>query len=556
MHLQLSASVLAAVLIAPGVPAQTVGGAWAERGTYVENLPAGASFGYAMDGRADVDGDQVADLVVGAPGDAPSGMPGAGSVFVYSGASGQLLHHFPGPHAYASFGRAVAAADLDLDGHADIVVGSLEQPGSPNPGAARVYSGRTGLLLYAVGPTAAEPYAGALAVVADRDLDGVQELLIGTGDAPVGGNPFTGTVELRSGATGALLHRWVGPNFQDNFGASVTELDDLTGDGVGEFAFGIPGYDLINREGAIQIADGASYAVLRTFTVTWHGPFQQLGACVANPGDVNGDGVGDLLAGATASGLNYTGRAYVFDGASGFQYALHDIPGRAGVDFFGESLAPAGDVDQDGCDDFLVGASSGLSGAAGYVELYSGRDGSPMRDWTGAAGDRLGRVQLAADLNDDGDPEILLAPGTSNAGPGFVRVVGLDGFLRVGARAWPAGTSASIPLQLDFPASEAGMRFVLLASLDGVGPTTVAGLQVPLSPDSLFQRMLAGWTPPLLVAARGTLDAAGDGQSALVSTQLPSAAIGRTIYLAAATYDPLTSLGRLSSVSRSIVVVP
>ena len=124
-YINLWSAVALSGALASTLSAQMVGGAWEERRLYEELLPSGAYYGADICGQVDVNFDGIPDQVIGAPVDDPGGMVEAGSVFVYSGSDGSLIHHFTGPHASALLGWSVAATDLDGDGHADILAGGI-----------------------------------------------------------------------------------------------------------------------------------------------------------------------------------------------------------------------------------------------------------------------------------------------------------------------------------------------------------------------------------------------------------------------------------------------
>lgn len=547
---------LGIALLGAPLSAQMIGGEWSERRLHDEPLTPVSYFGNNMSGGTDIDLDGVPDQIIGAPFDNAGGLYDAGSVFVYSGATGAQLFHFTGSFVSNGLGWDVASADVNADGVPDILASTYVGGLGIITGSVYAWSGATGQLLYEISDPGTINYGESLAVVADRNGDQIADLLIGNSASTVNGLLYCGLVDLRSGADGSLLHRWTGSAAYMNFGADVTELGDLNGDGVGEFAFGLPGYEIIRREGGVSIIDGSTYQFLRSFTVTFHGPEQQLGMAVANPGDVNGDGVGDLLAGATSSGAHYNGRAYVLDGASLFTNVIYDFPGRGTSDFYGESLCGAGDVDQDGYADVLIGAGQAGPGKTGYIELYSGRDGSLMKDWAGAPGDHLGRVAMAGDINGDGASEIMMGAWLEDSGPGYVSMVGLEAYLNVGAQELSVTQGSPVHVSLDFPLSESGHSYALLFSLAGGGISTVGGLEIPIAHDPLMQRMIGGWVPPVLSTARGTLDAQGHAQVDLLSVPQLSMVLGRRLMLSAVTYDPIAGTGRLSSTSRSVVIVP
>jgi hypothetical protein len=139
----------------------------------------------------------------------------------------------------------------------------------------------------------------------------------------------------------------------------------------------------------------------------------RLGWAVAGPGDVDGDGVADLAAGAPFDpvGSVQVGSVRVWSGASGS--VLLVIPGDGALDHFGWSLAPGGDVDGDGRADLVAGAPDSDQGAAdgGLVRVVSGKDGAILFQMLGwAAGEHLGSgVAGGADLDLDGMADVAAA---------------------------------------------------------------------------------------------------------------------------------------------------
>jgi hypothetical protein len=286
----------------------------------------------------DVDGDGKADLVVGAPGAMGVGAVALGSIFIYSGATGQLLARVDGSASNEDFGISVARlGDVDGDGKDDVVVGAVDQScdGSfPLNGSAYVLSAATGLSIRRIG--AADPcswFGSAVGAAGDVNGDGTPDILVG---APLSSHSDTeaGSMLLFSGATGALLGR----------------LD-------GSFS---------NR----------------------------LGTSISGGGDVNGDGTRDLLAGAPRDlyqgGPLFSGAATLVSGSDGS--ILSVFGGEARYEFFGQTVAMLGDVNGDGRDDYIVGApgaleykNSGLFGGAfvlGFVEMATARAFTPRGEGT------------------------------------------------------------------------------------------------------------------------------------------------------------------------------
>jgi hypothetical protein len=105
-------------------------------------------FGSSLCSAGDLDEDGVLDLAVGAPRYVDPFIELPGRVSIFSGADGALLQLFDGATAQGLFGSALAAADLDADGHTDLVVGAPYEGGDPwGPGLVEVYSGDVWLAL-------------------------------------------------------------------------------------------------------------------------------------------------------------------------------------------------------------------------------------------------------------------------------------------------------------------------------------------------------------------------------------------------------------------------
>lgn len=188
--------------------------------------------------------------------------------------------------------------------------------------------------------------------------------------------------------------------------------------------------------------------------------FDQAGYAIANVGDVNCDGVDDMLIGApyqeSDSGESDIGKVYLLYGAAGSSIITGDLDlsGAADAIFEGEqenapyalshagyAVSGAGDVNADGCDDFLIGApdhyNSDRGGASGAAYLLYGRSGASawsgaysLSDadikWEGDTNDQLGKqVAGVGDVNGDGYDDVLLhAYGYSSSLSSYRRWMG------------------------------------------------------------------------------------------------------------------------------------
>jgi hypothetical protein len=357
--------------------------------------------GWSVRGAGDVDGDGFDDLIAGAYGDDTRGA-NAGAVQVFSGRDGSLLYRIQGDAAGDRFGAFVAAAgDVDGDGFADLLVGAPRADANGvDSGLARVYSGRTGSVLHDLsGDAAGDQFGTGVAGLGDVDGDGHDDFAVG---APLedDGGPDAGSVRVFSGRTGAVLRTLLGDGPGDRFGFSVAGPGDVDGDGfadvlVGAYLDDDSGFD----SGSAKLFSGRTGAVLHTFLGDAVGDW--FGRAVAAAGDVDRDGVGDLVVGAHLDDDNGTnsGSARVYSGATGA--VLHSLVGNAAGEFFGYAVGGAGDVDGDGHDDLVVGAYPLGSGRA---RVFSGRTGAVVQTFVGdAAGDWFGfSVGGAGDADGDG----------------------------------------------------------------------------------------------------------------------------------------------------------
>jgi hypothetical protein len=220
--------------------------------------------------------------------------------------------------------------------------------------------------------------------------------------------------------------------------SASTEVDtsagphlDVNGDGYDDVAIGAYTADPDGRPdaGVVSVFHGSATGV--GATAAWvHGGVtaeDRFGVSVSSAGDVNGDGYGDLIVGATAlSGMpGSAGSASVFlGGPSGLrETALRVFPGVATDDGFGFSVAGAGDVDGDGYADVIVGAfgaSPGGRGGVGSASVYLGSaSGTAERSARvlegGARDDRFGyTVAGAGDVNGDGYSDVAVTAVFAN----------------------------------------------------------------------------------------------------------------------------------------------
>src|SRR5919201_976751 len=341
------------------------------------------NFSDRMDAIGDVDGDHVPDVMVAADAQTVNGVAGVGRVYIFSGKTRALITRIdhPEPQAGAGFGFwSAAAGDVNGDGSPDVAIAALNQTVNGKAGQGRVYvfSVKPLKLLYTLDDP--DPQAGA------------------------------------------------------NFGRTIISPGDLNGDSTPDLVVAASRQDQgafsrVGRGFAFSGKDGKLlYEILHPDPKT----DARLGQAIADPGDINGDGVDDYMLGShryDEGAMKTVGRAYVFDGKTGNMLLrlMHPQP-QAGA-FFGfmdGARGAPGDVNGDGVRDVFVPAFiqdvNGVVGAGrGY--LFSGKDGSLIRmldDPTPQTNGEFGYTYApAGDVDHDGMPDMIVGqdPHTNPSAP-------------------------------------------------------------------------------------------------------------------------------------------
>lgn len=255
----------------------------------------------------------------------------------------------------------------------------------------------------------------------DVDGDGFPDFAVGEPYAPDGycNNAFGGWVRIYSGRDGSLLRTLqanTGGNLS-NFGWSVGNAGDVNSDGYADIIVGDPLWGVPPQcgQGRAIVFSGFDGSIMYTFTGDGvPNGYETFGWSVAGAGDVNNDGIPDLIVGSPY-GLNYNGiqagYARVYSGYDGS--VLYTLYGDAASDRFGWSVSGAGDTNLDGYDDVIVGTPySNYAGLTGSARLFSGRDGLILHFFNGSG--MGGSVDAAGDVNGDGHPDLVVqgASGT------------------------------------------------------------------------------------------------------------------------------------------------
>jgi len=400
--------------------------------------------GSSVAAAGDVNGDGIDDLIIGAPKADPDDRLGAGQGYVVfgratpfpaalelsnlDGTNGFTLNGITGltdPSGGDSAGYKVAGAgDVNGDGIDDIMISAvLVDPGLIfNAGQSYVVFGRTGgfpavlelsaldgtngFTLNGVGPGNLTGFS--LAGAGDVNGDGIDDIIVATPFEDVGVLFQAGQSYVVYGRTGGFpavleLSALDGTNgftldgFLDDFsGWSVSGAGDVNGDGVDDLIIGAAWAPLAGRsyvvfgraQGFPAVLSLTSLDGIIGFKLTGIAAEDAAGSSVSRAGDVNGDGIDDLIVGAPYADVGRrlnAGQGYVVFGRAGGFPAILGLAGLDGTngfalngvaawDFSGISVSGAGDINGDGVDDVIIGAMAAdpggrLSAGRSYVVL-------------------------------------------------------------------------------------------------------------------------------------------------------------------------------------------
>jgi hypothetical protein len=338
--------------------------------------------------------------------------------------------------------------------------------------------------------SASNPVDTSNGAILDVNGDGYPDLLIGADAAGAGagtahlylGSATVSVTEWNAAATATRIDLISPDSTSASFGYSVSSAGDINGDGYADFLIGAPGAGrayLYLGSGKPSAGDwNGSSAGRRIDLDGLAGAGSVFGVSVASAGDVNGDGFGDFLVGASKAGGAHlylgsaTPLAADWNGAASARRI--DLIGPATSLGFGVSVASAGDVNGDGYADFLVGAD-GTSAAAGAAYVYLGSATPSAGAWNAAVPER--RI----DLTDPDDPRASFGSSVTSAGD--VNGDGYADFL-IGART-AGSVSGSAHLYL-------GSAVAAAADWNGASPARRIELTDPDGASAVFGASVAG----------------------------------------------------------------
>ncbi|TLU98818.1 FG-GAP-like repeat-containing protein [Dyadobacter luticola] len=381
--------------------------------------------GFSVSSAGDINGDGYSDVVVGAP-NFDNGESDEGIVRVYYGSgSGINFNSFSlieSNQAGAHLGiSAASAGDVNGDGLSDLIVGALRYSnGQVGEGAFFIYHGQVSGIVTSPntigeGNEAELQMGFSVASAGDVNGDGYSDVIVGTlmGKAIVYYGSATGIkVALPSNLQGTINNGYLGK--------SVAGIGDFNGDGFADVSTTVEIYNAgADPTGIALIYFGKKAGIELTPSIKLNS-FNFVCQSVAGAGDVNGDGLSDVLVGVPqfTSGQIHEGAALIFYGSKSlgdFDPSLNIESNQTSANM-GYTVASAGDVNGDGYSDILIGSPyfDNDQNNEGAVDLYYGSQNGILNtveahiEGNQTSSSFGNAIACAGDVNADGYSDIIL----------------------------------------------------------------------------------------------------------------------------------------------------
>jgi len=254
-------------------------------------------------------------------------------------------------------------------------------------------------------------FGQCVANAGDVNGDGFDDMVIGAPDSDYANVVGAGTAFVYSGVDGTQLAWLEGPRMNERFGIAVVGMGDVNGDGLADVAIASASPRDQGNVRVLSSVDWSEIFILKGSSVSG----VSYGAAIGSMPDINGDGVRELLVGDPDR--RGVGDVFIYSGSNGDLLRQHVVWSQAMR--FGSSFCNTGDWDQDGVDDYAIGAPLHLqpSSSKGAVLVYSTLTGDLLKrinapfNIQGFGND----MDLIGDVNGDGFKDLVVGADTNNA---------------------------------------------------------------------------------------------------------------------------------------------